>query len=215
MPSKPRCLMSLPGAKEQLWHVDGEHLYTSEPNLACYGSTQQVRQYLHNCCLHRHTLYTFIGQHHHHNQYIVIRISFSKTTRRYCPRTASTSSSPWSTLRSWSPTSRINYFQIQDKNRMFSGPQWRDRVLPGQSFPLKVHGWRYRVAGKCLNVRLLEKPKLSRFILRTIAGRSALVLRGRSCKSRWCQVKGMGQGPLHMISYHMILYHMIFYLSIY
>ena len=58
MPSKPRCLMSLPGAKEQLWHVDGEHLYTSEPNLACYGSTQQVRQYLHNCCLHRHSLYT-------------------------------------------------------------------------------------------------------------------------------------------------------------
>ena len=159
MPSKPRCLMSLPGAKEQLWHVDGEHLYTSEPNLACYGSTQQVRQYLQNCCLHRHSLYTFIGQHHHHHQYIVIRISFSKTTRRYCPRTASTSSSPWSTLRSWSPTSRINYFQIQDKNRMFSGPQWRDRVLPGQSFPLKVHGWRYRVAGKCLYVRLFRKAK--------------------------------------------------------
>lgn len=34
--------MSLPGAKEQLWHVDGEHLYTSEPDLACYGSTDQV-----------------------------------------------------------------------------------------------------------------------------------------------------------------------------
>ena len=68
MLSKPRCLMSLPGAKEQLWHVDGEHLYTSEPNLACYGSTQQVRQYLHNCCLHRHSLYTFIGQHHHHHK---------------------------------------------------------------------------------------------------------------------------------------------------
>ena len=34
--------MSLPGAKEQLWHVDGEHLYTSEPRLECYGSTHQV-----------------------------------------------------------------------------------------------------------------------------------------------------------------------------
>ena len=42
---------------------------------------------------------------------------------------------------------------------MFSGPQWRDRVLPGQSFPLKVHGWRYRVAGKCLYVRLFRKAK--------------------------------------------------------
>ena len=57
----------------------------------------------------------------------------------------------------------------------------------------------------------LEKPKKSRSILRTIAGRSALVLRGRSCKSRWCQVEGVGQGPLHMISYHMILYQMISY----
>ena len=134
MPSKPRCLMSLPGAKEQLWHVDGEHLYTSEPNLACYGSTQQVRQYLHNCCLHRHSLYTFIGQHHHHHQYIVIRISFSKTTRRYCPRTASTSSSPWSTLRSWSPTSR--YIQF------FSTPSQKPDVfraaMAGQSFAWAV-----------------------------------------------------------------------------
>ena len=42
---------------------------------------------------------------------------------------------------------------------MFSGPQWRDRVLPGQSFPLKVHGWRYRVAGKCLYLRLFRKAK--------------------------------------------------------
>lgn len=41
-----RCLMSLPGAKEQLWHVDGEHLYTSEPELECYGSTHQA-------CRHR------------------------------------------------------------------------------------------------------------------------------------------------------------------
>ena len=134
MPWKPRCLMSLPGAKEQLWHVDGEHLYTSEPNLACYGSTQQVRQYLHNCCLHRHSLYTFIGQHHHHHQYIVIRISFSKTTRRYCPRTASTSSSPWSTLRSWSPTSR--YIQL------FSNPRQKLDVfraaMAGQSFAWAV-----------------------------------------------------------------------------
>jgi len=31
------CLMSLPGAKEQLWHIDGEHLYTSEENVRCYG----------------------------------------------------------------------------------------------------------------------------------------------------------------------------------
>ena len=57
----------------------------------------------------------------------------------------------------------------------------------------------------------LEKPKKSRSILRTIAGRSALVLRGRSCKSRWCQVEGVGQGPLHMKTYHMILFHMILY----
>ena len=69
MPSKPRCLMSLPGAKEQLWHVDGEHLYTSEPNLACYGSTQQVREYLHNCWHYPHiqlnsvTIWSKIGRH--------------------------------------------------------------------------------------------------------------------------------------------------------
>jgi len=31
------CLMSLPGAKEQLWHVDGEHLFTSEDNFKCVG----------------------------------------------------------------------------------------------------------------------------------------------------------------------------------
>jgi len=31
------CLMSLPGAKEQLWHIDGEHLFTSEENFQCNG----------------------------------------------------------------------------------------------------------------------------------------------------------------------------------
>jgi len=31
------CLMSLPGAKEQLWHIDGEHLYSSEENFKCNG----------------------------------------------------------------------------------------------------------------------------------------------------------------------------------
>ena len=47
--------MSLPGAKEQLWHVDGEHLYTSEPDLACYGSTDQVdHPHLSHCRHHRH-----------------------------------------------------------------------------------------------------------------------------------------------------------------
>ena len=34
------CLMSLPGAKEQLWHVDGEHLFSSEPGLQCYGDPE-------------------------------------------------------------------------------------------------------------------------------------------------------------------------------
>jgi len=34
------CLMSLPGAREQAWHVDGEHLFSSEPNVQCYGNTQ-------------------------------------------------------------------------------------------------------------------------------------------------------------------------------
>eukprot|EP00090_Calanus_glacialis_P030868 TRINITY_DN5023_c0_g1_i1.p1 TRINITY_DN5023_c0_g1~~TRINITY_DN5023_c0_g1_i1.p1 ORF type:complete len:763 (+),score=154.94 TRINITY_DN5023_c0_g1_i1:281-2569(+) len=31
------CLMSLPGAKEQLWHIDGEHLFSSEENFKCNG----------------------------------------------------------------------------------------------------------------------------------------------------------------------------------
>jgi len=32
------CLMSLPGAKEQLWHIDGEHLFSSEENFKCNGN---------------------------------------------------------------------------------------------------------------------------------------------------------------------------------
>ena len=32
------CLFSLPGAKEQLWHVDGEHLFTSEDNFKLCGN---------------------------------------------------------------------------------------------------------------------------------------------------------------------------------
>ena len=31
------CLFSVPGAKEQLWHIDGEHLFTSEENLELIG----------------------------------------------------------------------------------------------------------------------------------------------------------------------------------
>ena len=31
------CLFSLPGAKEQLWHIDGEHLYTSEKEFQLSG----------------------------------------------------------------------------------------------------------------------------------------------------------------------------------
>lgn len=55
------CLMSLPGAKEQLWHVDGEHLYTSEPNLACYGSTQQDKFFKDNSAiLPAHCLNIFV-----------------------------------------------------------------------------------------------------------------------------------------------------------
>ena len=82
------------------------------------------------------TIAVFIGilYIHHHHQYIVIRISFSKTTRRYCPRTASTSSSPWSTLRSWSPSSR--YIQF------FSNPRQKPDVfraaMAGQSFAWAV-----------------------------------------------------------------------------
>ena len=33
------CLVSLPGAKEQLWHIDGEHLFSSEPAFQCTGNT--------------------------------------------------------------------------------------------------------------------------------------------------------------------------------
>ena len=36
------CLFSLPGAKEQLWHIDGEHLFTSEQDLKLSGE-QDVR----------------------------------------------------------------------------------------------------------------------------------------------------------------------------
>ena len=31
------CLFSLPGAKEQLWHIDGEHLFTSEESFELSG----------------------------------------------------------------------------------------------------------------------------------------------------------------------------------
>ena len=31
-------LFSLPGAKEQLWHTDGEHLFTSESDFQCWSS---------------------------------------------------------------------------------------------------------------------------------------------------------------------------------
>ena len=34
------CLFSLPGAKEQLWHTDGEHLYTSEDHFKLCGQTE-------------------------------------------------------------------------------------------------------------------------------------------------------------------------------
>ena len=30
-------LFSLPGAKEQLWHTDGEHLFTSENDFECWS----------------------------------------------------------------------------------------------------------------------------------------------------------------------------------
>ena len=33
------CLFSLPGANEQLWHTDGEHLYSSEgEEFSCWGN---------------------------------------------------------------------------------------------------------------------------------------------------------------------------------
>ena len=35
------CLFSLPGAKEQLWHIDGEHLYSSEKDLELCGNQVQ------------------------------------------------------------------------------------------------------------------------------------------------------------------------------
>jgi len=55
------CLMSLPGAKEQLWHVDGEHLYTSEPDLACYGSTDKDNFFKDNSAiLPAHCLNVFV-----------------------------------------------------------------------------------------------------------------------------------------------------------
>ena len=31
------CLFSLPGANEQLWHTDGEHLFSSEGDFHCWG----------------------------------------------------------------------------------------------------------------------------------------------------------------------------------
>ena len=34
------CLFSLPGAREQLWHIDGEHLFTSEPGFRPCGSQE-------------------------------------------------------------------------------------------------------------------------------------------------------------------------------
>ena len=34
------CLFSLPGAKEQLWHIDGEHLFTSEPAFTPCGKQE-------------------------------------------------------------------------------------------------------------------------------------------------------------------------------
>ena len=32
------CFLGLPGAGEQLWHCDNEHLFTSEPNFDILGS---------------------------------------------------------------------------------------------------------------------------------------------------------------------------------
>ena len=37
------CLFSLPGANEQLWHTDGEHLLSSEENFCCWGTDDGVR----------------------------------------------------------------------------------------------------------------------------------------------------------------------------
>ena len=35
-------LFSLPGAKEQLWHTDGEHLFTSENDFQCWSNAASV-----------------------------------------------------------------------------------------------------------------------------------------------------------------------------
>ena len=32
------CLFTLPGAAEQLWHTDGEHLFSSEETFHCWGT---------------------------------------------------------------------------------------------------------------------------------------------------------------------------------
>ena len=34
------CLMSLVGANEQLWHTDGEHLFSSEADFGCWGTKE-------------------------------------------------------------------------------------------------------------------------------------------------------------------------------
>jgi hypothetical protein len=56
------CLMSLPGAKEQLWHVDGEHLYSSEPGMQCYGEGEVAffDQKDHGSILPAHCLNVFV-----------------------------------------------------------------------------------------------------------------------------------------------------------
>ena len=38
------CLFSLPGAKEQLWHIDGEHLFTSEAAFCLSGNEAELPQ---------------------------------------------------------------------------------------------------------------------------------------------------------------------------
>ena len=127
MPSKPRCLMSLPGAKEQLWHVDGEHLYTSEPNLACYGSTQQVRQYLRNCCLHRHSLYTSSPPVYCHQD------KFFKDNSAILPAHC---------LNIFVPLVDVEVMITYFKNQLFSNPRQKPDVfraaMAGQSFAWAV-----------------------------------------------------------------------------
>ena len=34
------CLFSLPGANEQLWHTDGEHLFSSEEEFQCWKTDE-------------------------------------------------------------------------------------------------------------------------------------------------------------------------------